>query len=195
MTKAERTRHFIVEKAAPIINRKGMAATSINDIVEATSLTKGSVYGNFESKEEICLEAFDYLAKRLAADMNQAIARGTTSREKLNNLFNYYLSYIADEKNYGCPILNFGTEADDTNPAVKVKVNKAILYGQNLFAKVVRTGMETGEFKKTIDADAFGIKAFAILEAGMWIARLQGSTKQMQILIDSLNKEISDYCQ
>src|SRR6476659_6864157 len=121
MTKAERTRHFIVEKAAPIINKKGMAGTSINDIVEATSLTKGSVYGNFESKDEICLEAFDYLVKSVAAEMSQAMSRATTSREKLEAIFTYYLNNVTLENNYGCPLMNFGTEADDTNPAVKVK--------------------------------------------------------------------------
>jgi TetR/AcrR family transcriptional repressor of nem operon len=195
MTKAERTRHFIVEKAAPIINKKGMAGTSINDIVEATSLTKGSVYGNFESKEEICLEAFDYLVKRVASDMSQAMSRTTTSREKLEALFNYYLNNVTLENNYGCPLMNFGTEADDTNPAVKVKVNKAILHTQNTFAKIIRAGIDNGEFKKTIDADAFAIKAFAMIEGGMWIARLQGSPKQMQLIIDSLRQEINDYCQ
>jgi AcrR family transcriptional regulator len=193
MTKAERTRHFIVEKAAPIINRKGMAGTSINDIVEATSLTKGSVYGNFESKDEICMEAFDYLVKRVGADMTQAMSRANNNREKLEAIFSYYLNNVTAENTYGCPLLNFGTEADDTNPAVKVKVNKAILTTQNLFAKIIRAGIEAGEFKKTVDADAFAIKAFAMIEGGMWIARLQGSSKQMQLIIDSLRQEINDY--
>jgi TetR/AcrR family transcriptional regulator, transcriptional repressor for nem operon len=195
MTKAERTRHFIVEKAAPIINKKGMAGTSINDIVEATCLTKGSVYGNFESKDEICLEAFDYLVKRVGADMSQAMSRATTSHEKLEALFSYYLNNVTLENSYGCPLMNFGTEADDTNPAVKVKVNKAILQTQSLIAKIIRTGVEAGEFKKTLDADAFAIKAFAMIEGGMWISRLQGSTRQMQLIIDSLRREINDYRQ
>lgn len=195
MTKAERTRHFIVEKAAPIINKKGMAGTSINDIVEATCLTKGSVYGNFESKDEICLEAFDYLVKRVAADMSQAMSRANNNHEKLEAIFGYYLNNVSAENSYGCPLLNFGTEADDTNPAVKVKVNKAILHTQGLIAKIIRTGIEAGEFKKTLDADAFAIKAFAMIEGGMWISRLQGSPKQMQLIIDSLRQEINDYCQ
>jgi AcrR family transcriptional regulator len=195
MTKAERTRHFIVEKAAPIINKKGMAGTSINDIVEATSLTKGSVYGNFKSKDEICLEVFDYLVKRIGADMSQAASRATTSREKLEALFNYYINTVTDENSYGCPIMNFGLEADDTNPAVKVKVNKAIVNTQNMFTKIVRAGIESGEFKKTVDAEAFGIKAFAMIEGGMWVSRLQGSPKQILLIIDTLKKEINDYCQ
>jgi TetR/AcrR family transcriptional repressor of nem operon len=67
MTKAERTRQFIIEKAAPIFNQKGVAGTSMSDIMEATKLAKGGLYGNFESKEEICVEAYKYLTECLSA--------------------------------------------------------------------------------------------------------------------------------
>lgn len=192
MTKAERTRHFIVEKAAPIINRKGVAGTSINDIVEATKLTKGSVYGNFENKEEICLEAFDYLVKRVVADLEIYMGRATTNHDKLFALLDYYVKTTTDNNNYGCPLLNFGTEADDTDPVIKQKVSKAIIATENRIAKLVRAGIDAGEFRKSFDAETFSIKAFAMLEGGMWIARLQNNTKQLQLIIDVLKKEIND---
>jgi TetR/AcrR family transcriptional regulator, transcriptional repressor for nem operon len=193
MTKAERTKHFIVEKAAPIINKKGMAATSINDITEATKLTKGSVYGNFESKDEICLEAFDYLVKRLSADIEMAIGRATSNRDKLYALFDFYLGTITQNNNYGCPLMNFGIEADDTNPQIKSKVNKAIIATENRIAKIIRAGIEAGEFKQTMDAESFATKTFAMIEGGLWIARIQGNSKQLQTIIDLLKQEIKDY--
>ncbi|RZK05397.1 MAG: TetR/AcrR family transcriptional regulator, partial [Flavobacterium sp.] len=45
MSKSEQTKQFIIEKAAPIFNKKGFAGTSMNDILEATGLAKGGVYG------------------------------------------------------------------------------------------------------------------------------------------------------
>jgi len=59
MSKAERTKQFIIERTAPIFNSKGYAGTSMNDIMNATGLTKGSIYGNFENKDEVALAAFD----------------------------------------------------------------------------------------------------------------------------------------
>ena len=53
MSKAEKTKEFIIEKSAPIFNKKGYAGTSLADIMEATNLTKGSIYGNFENKDEL----------------------------------------------------------------------------------------------------------------------------------------------
>src|SRR5471030_2641092 len=90
MTKAERTRQFIIEKAAPILNKKGMAGTAISDIMEATKLAKCGVYGNFENKEEICLEAFNYLTKSLGAAINQSMEGKATAKDKLFALLDFY---------------------------------------------------------------------------------------------------------
>ena len=124
MNKAERTRRFIIEKSASIINRKGMAGTSLNDIMEATKLAKGGIYGNFESKDEICVESFLYLTETLAHQMDRAVAAGKTAREKFFNLLEVYKGNKNTEG--GCPILNFGVEADDTHPHMKENVKRAI---------------------------------------------------------------------
>ncbi|HAE68223.1 MAG TPA: TetR/AcrR family transcriptional regulator, partial [Sphingobacterium sp.] len=53
MSKAEQTRQYIIEKTAPIFNKKGYFATSLSDITTATGLTKGSIYGNFKDKDDL----------------------------------------------------------------------------------------------------------------------------------------------
>ncbi len=60
MNKAERTKQFIIEQTASIFNKKGYAGTSLQDITAATSLTKGSIYGNFGGKDDVALAVFDY---------------------------------------------------------------------------------------------------------------------------------------
>jgi len=50
MGKAEQTRRMIIEKAAPIFNKKGYLGTSISDLTKSTGLTKGAIYGNFKDK-------------------------------------------------------------------------------------------------------------------------------------------------
>ena len=82
--------------------------------------------------------------------MAMAMSRAVTNEEKLYALFDYYLGTLAQENNFGCPLLNFGTEADDTNPIVKHKVTKAINATESVIAKLVKAGVEAGEFKKNI---------------------------------------------
>jgi AcrR family transcriptional regulator len=51
--KGSETRQAIVESALQLFSVKGYHNTSVNDILAATGLTKGGLYGHFGSKEEI----------------------------------------------------------------------------------------------------------------------------------------------
>src|SRR6185503_15648150 len=83
MTKAANTRKFIVEKTAPVFNKKGYAGTSLSDMTEATGLTKGSIYGNFSNKDEVALAAFDHNLQKVDAVFTGEMQHCTTYREKL----------------------------------------------------------------------------------------------------------------
>ena len=63
-TKGEITKRKIVEAAIELFTRKSYFNTSIRDILEATGLTKGGLYGHFTSKEDIWYAAYDEAAKR-----------------------------------------------------------------------------------------------------------------------------------
>src|ERR1051325_4681678 len=115
LTKAERTRQFIIEQAAPIFNRKGFAGTSMSDILHATGLAKGGLYGNFESKEEIAREAFKYMFDRVYTDMVKTVIKKQSPLEKLIAVCDYHKDYTKrTQVDGGCPILNFSIEVDDT---------------------------------------------------------------------------------
>ena len=57
--KGKLTRKSIVEKSLRLFSEKGYYNTSMQDIVQATGLTKGGIYGQFKSKEEIWHAAYD----------------------------------------------------------------------------------------------------------------------------------------
>ena len=190
MTKAERTRQFIIEKAAPIFNQKGIAGTSMSDIMEATKLAKGGLYGNFESKEEICLESFKYLLETLSAEITQSISGEKTAKGKLFALLDFYENRLFKSNHGGCPILNFGTEADDTNPLVKQKVDEAINRFQLRISNIIRQGHESGEFSTAFNADTFAIKMFTMIEGAILISKVQSGSKHMHVVMNMLKTEI-----
>jgi len=191
MSKAERTRQFIIEASAPLINKKGMAGTSLSDIMEVTKLAKGGIYGNFESKEEICMESFLYLRSQLAGKLDSAAAKGKSAKEKLRNLLEVY----SNNQNTleGCPILNFGVEADDTNPVMKEQVKKAILSAQKRFSNIVQDGITNRELSSEINPEHFSIKVFSMIEGGILCRKVLGNNDQMTIVLESIKNEFERY--
>lgn len=193
MSKGENTRQFIIEKAALIMNHKGVAGTSISDIMEATKLAKGGIYRRFENKEEICLEVFNYLSKRLYDKINAVIKDKVKPKDKLFAMIDYYVDTLALSEAGGCPIQNFGIEADDTDPVMKQRVGEQIRVSQSRISSIVSQGIADGDFKATIDADTFGIKMFNLLEGTVLACRVFSNNDQMSLMADILKKEIEAF--
>jgi TetR/AcrR family transcriptional repressor of nem operon len=59
MSKGTETRNRMITKAAPLFNRKGFEGCSMQDIVEAVGLEKGSLYGHFPTKEALASASFE----------------------------------------------------------------------------------------------------------------------------------------
>jgi len=57
--KKAQTRERLLDAASKVFARKGFAATSIDEIAEAAGVTKGAVYSNFESKEDLVRTVLD----------------------------------------------------------------------------------------------------------------------------------------
>lgn len=192
MATAEKTRQFIIEKAASIINQKGMAGTSISDIMAATKLAKGGIYGNFESKDEICREVFTYLMKNLNEGISRVLATRTSPKEKLLVLLDHYRDLAVNDVG-GCPMQNFGTESDDTDPAIQGLVADAVKHTQNRLSQLIKEGIQAGEFEDTVNAKEMGIKMFAMIEGGILTSRVFGNNQQMKMLINMLKSEIAAF--
>jgi len=89
-TKAERTTQYIIETVAPIFNKHGYVGTSMSHLTEATGLTKGAIYGNFENKEALALEAFKFNRTLLLKKIDELLNVSGNSLDKIYSLINFY---------------------------------------------------------------------------------------------------------
>lgn len=195
MTKSERTRQYIIETSAPIFNTKGIAATAYSDVMQATKMAKGGLYGHFESKEQLSAAVVDYNLKKLVEKVQQAISSADTAKEKLFAWLDAFKLPTQFPVEGGCPLLNFGTEADDTNQLIREKVKTVIEMAQKTIAAIVQQGIKNGEFNETFNGKEFSIKMFALIEGGTLTGRVLNTNSQMTIITNLLKKEINDQLQ
>lgn len=193
MSKGDDTRLFIIERAAALLNLKGIAGTSISDIMEATGLAKGGIYRRFESKEEITCEVFRYLYNRLLDRIAAAIAYKSSAKGKLYAILDLYHDHLVLDEKGGCPLLNFGAEADDTNLVLRNRVARGIKEMQDNFSRVVAEGIRSGEFEKRVNPDEFGVKMFNLLEGAILSSRVMNDKHQMKLVSKMLKNEITTF--
>lgn len=191
MTKAEKTRNFIVEKTAPIFNMKGYAGTSLNDITAATGLTKGSIYGNFANKDEVALAAFDYNLNNVSSRIEAEMSRQTTIKDKLLVYIDIYQKFIdGSVSEGGCPVLNTAIDADDTHPELSNRVLKAVLDWKNKIAKLVEAGIANKEISADQHPEQIALTIIAMVEGGIMISKLTSKTEYWSLIMGSLKKYV-----
>jgi len=190
LTKSDRTKKRIIEASAPIFNKKGYAGTSISDIIEATGLTKGGIYGNFSGKDEIALEVFEYNKDRLFLTMHEKVSEKTSPLEQLHSFFRSHGRVIRDFPS-GCPLLNTAMEADDTHQALHKRVKAAVFIWINYLKKIIKKGIKRGEIKEEIDPEQYARMFISMLEGAVFMGKLTDSpeaylevTRQIHRIID-----------
>lgn len=191
MSKAEQTRHFIIEKTAPIFNKKGYFATSLSDITTATGLTKGSIYGNFKDKDDLATHVYTYQSKKIAEAINQQITQQKTSLKKLFSFLDFYKDNFKNiASSGGCPMMNAAIEADDSLSFLTPKVRRSFdLWRQRLIV-ILQEGIANGEFKPNISSENYAITFMAMIEGGILLSKISGRVKDFAIVLDKMKEMI-----
>jgi len=190
MNRAEKTRQFIIEQTAPLFNTKGVAATAITDIMKVTNMAKGSLYVHFQNKEELSHCAVDWNLQQFTDKISAEAEKFTGARAKFFGLLDYLGDPLNPPVQGGCPMMNFGMEADDTSPVIRQKVNQTICTVQEGMVDILEKGVTDGEFDPEWDYRSFAIKAYAMIEGGILVSRVSQDISQMKMLVGMLKDEI-----
>lgn len=83
---AEQRRAQIVEAALACFADKGYRTTTMDDIVRASGLSKGSLYWHFRSKEEVFLAVFDAFAQDVFSTWDALLDEGCGTLEVLDGV-------------------------------------------------------------------------------------------------------------
>ena len=192
-SKAEKTRDLIIQKAAPIFNKKGYAGTSLSDLLKSTGLTKGSIYGNFKNKDEIALEAFQHNFAWIRASLIAAASAKSNSIDKLLAIINFYRQeYSKMSAQGGCPILNTAIESDDNMPLLRSKVQESLIGWKMLIDSIIIQGKIKKEIRPDADSSHYSVMLIALIEGGIMLAKITNEPSNLFVVLDKGEKIIKD---
>jgi AcrR family transcriptional regulator len=183
-TKAERTTAFIIETVAPVFNKHGYIGTSMSDLTEATGLTKGALYGNFENKEALALSAFQYNSDKLLSKLDEKLNEGSTSMDKIFKLTNFYRNYdIFTMDMGGCPILNTGIDAQHNNSLLSAATKETIKTIEGKIALVFENGVNSNEIHIPVTPLQFAKQLYTMLQGAIAMSTI---TRDRKYLINTV---------
>ena len=178
MKKGEATRQQIIQQAAPLFNQRGFAGASMQDIMEATGLEKGCLYRHFASKQELAAEAFRYSLAQAVELRTRHLAEIPHSVDKLRHMIQAFATTPSPVPG-GCPLMNTGVDADDTNPELKSLAQSGISAWKTRIANIVSEGIERGEIQAETSPSRTANLIVATLEGALLISRLEGTREAL----------------
>lgn len=193
LTKAERTKQFILETAVPLYNKKGISGVNIDDVLDETKLTKGCLYGHFENKDDLTGQVVELMLKKISDQIRLAVSNAKTTKAKISAFLDFHKDPINTFISGGCPIFNTAVEVDDNFPIIKQKIATMFRVGQDGLTTILKKGIENGEYSPELDPVVFAFKLVASVEGGLVMCRTMDTMKPMQSLIKNLKAELEQY--
>lgn len=141
-----------LHQAMGVFWRKGYEATSLADLLEATGLSKSSLYGTFGSKRELFLAAFDAYREARTEDMLRVLDRGP-ARQAIETFFRMIIADAgAPEFQRGCMSINQAVEMAPHDPEVQGRVEEDFQRMEDALTRAIERGQEDGSVASTRDA-------------------------------------------
>jgi AcrR family transcriptional regulator len=197
MTKAEKTRQLIISEAAVLFNQKGYEGTSMKDIMDATGMSKGALYGHFKDKEEIAVAAFQQAVDTVLVQVGKRTRSQGRVLDKFREVIFFYKERILNPPvEGGCPIQNSSVDADESRPVLRKEVIRAMDAWQERIVRTLQKGMASGEVRIDIDAREFAVNFIGTLEGGIMMAQLYRDVRyfdtiarQLMAMVEGLKRK------
>jgi AcrR family transcriptional regulator len=187
LSKGEKTRQKIVQKAAAAFNQHGYSGTSLSELMEETGLEKGGIYRHFESKEDLAVAAFDYAWSEIKNNRAKALGTIPTALGKLHGMVDVFASRPSSVRG-GCVLMNTAIDADDGNPVLRAHARDAMREWQEYLEDFVRQGIAQGEIDPASSATSIAGLMIATLEGALMISRLTGDRDSLSRAREHLHK-------
>jgi AcrR family transcriptional regulator len=167
--RAEERRQQIMDAALACFARKGYHKTTMDDIVAASGLSKGTLYWYFKSKDELFFSLVNWFFLEMQQDIDAIFGQETSPSEKLRALaheFARFYEEVAEFLNVFFEFWMLGTLNEQLNQLFHTMLSQY----RGVIAGAIQEGVQAGEFKE-VDADQLAVTVMAAYD-GLWFYKM-----------------------
>lgn len=133
-----------LHKVMRVFWHKGYEATSLMDLLEATGLSKSSLYSTFGGKYALFLAAFDAYRQRRATDV-QHVLEQEPARPAIEAFFHLLLGELnSNEPDLGCMSINQAVEMAPHDPEIRKRVLADFRLMEEALTYTIKRGQGNG---------------------------------------------------
>jgi TetR/AcrR family transcriptional repressor of nem operon len=179
--KAEATRERLLAATKKLVMSKGFAGTSIDDVLNATELTKGAFFYHFKSKADLADQLMRWYAeadmKMFRTFMAQAEAKHDDPLDQLIQFLTDFETYLSDPENppRGCMYALYTYEDDHFENDVKGFVAETLQTWTAMYIRKFQEVIDRHPPARPVTAKRLAEMIVSVIEGGLILERAYGN--------------------
>lgn len=182
--RGEKTRARIVAAAADLMNVQGVGATTLDDVILASGVSKSQLYHHFAGKDALVRAVVDHVGERIIQRERDALGHVSTiqglRRWRDALVQNNALRHGA----YGCALGSLASEISDQDDAARRAVSQLFIEWQGLLAGVLHRLQDGGALPPEASIDQLATGLMGALQGGYMLAQTARDVTPMATSID-----------
>ena len=165
----------------------GYAGTSLDDLMDATGLGKGSLYGAFGGKHDLFVRVFkDYCAAAVARTQEALEGPDAGAYKRLRAYVRASATVtVGKEGRRGCMLAKGTAEIADQDPEVARAALQAFEGMRDAIARCIEQAQRHGDIAKRADARALGGMLLAVVRGGESLGKAGMDASTLRAIADS----------
>ena len=146
------TKARLLDAGLELFLARGYASTGIQDLLNATSIPRGSFYHHFENKEDFALQVIDRYASMVHDALDGALSDSRRPPlDRVRDFFGGVRASYASEGYLGCLLGALGQELAATNRVFQLKIESCIQAISLRLASCLEEARQRGELASRTD--------------------------------------------
>ena len=184
-------RDVALETAMQVFWAKGYEATSLQDLIDATGLSKSSFYQSFESKQELFQRCIRRYADQVVDDMQRQLREAPSGYDFIvNTLKGVAKAASRDDGQRGCLVMNTANEFAQRDPILAELIAKEHKRFEAAFLAAIERAQREGSIPKSKPARALARYCLTTLSGLKTMAKAGASARALRevamIAVDAL---------
>jgi AcrR family transcriptional regulator len=178
------SRERIVESAAELFAERGIAGTSLDDVLAAAGAGKGQLYHYFRGRDELVAAAVGLRCAQVLAGLTQALG-SVSSLAELEQALAGFVAGFEQMGLPGCPIGTLATEVAGRNESAREQAAAGFDAWEQLFADALERMRERGELRSDASPAALATALLASIEGGMALSQARKDAASLHIAVEA----------
>jgi AcrR family transcriptional regulator len=178
------SRERIVERAAELFAERGIAATSLDEVLASAAAGKGQFYHYFRGRDDLVEAAVAHRCAQVLAGLTQALGSVSTLAE-LERALAGFAAGFEQLGLPGCPIGTLMAEVAGRNEAARVQAAAGFDAWERLFAGALGRMRERGELRPDAAPQVLATALLASIEGGMVLSQARKDPATLHIAVEA----------